>query len=112
MQDGGLCRSTDKNRAFGGAGHNKTIDYLFKIVKSMSDYYDVKLQPFVKPYSAGCAKFETNGVDQEADIFTYAPAGDVTEDLVVVANLDCDIVSSPISKQRDILFWSICRETD
>lgn len=90
-----------KNRGFGGVGHNLTVDYLFNTLSAI-DYYDVWLQKFELLYAAGDAKVQSEGATFTSLYFTYAPNsnGPITAELVPVANLGCELVrtlsSSPI----------------
>lgn len=83
----------ERNRVFGGKGHNATVNYLYDQVAALGGYYDVKFQPFVETYSAGNASVKVAGADQGASLMTYSPSGKFDEPLVAVANFGCDAVS-------------------
>ena len=48
------------NRAFGGGGHNATVDWLYKSLKS-TGYYNVVKQPFVSLFTAATINLSVNG---------------------------------------------------
>ncbi|KAL8710771.1 MAG: hypothetical protein Q9220_004789, partial [cf. Caloplaca sp. 1 TL-2023] len=85
----------ERNRVFGGPGHNATVNYLYDQVSALGGYYDVEFQPFVELYTAGNASVKVAGVDQGAQLFTYSPSGKFTEGVVAVANLGCDAADYP-----------------
>ena len=91
----GFAYSTpERNRVFGGPGHNTTVNYLYDQISALNGYYDVEFQPFVELYTAGNATVRAQGVDQGAQLFTYSPSGKFSEKVVPVANLGCNAVSS------------------
>ncbi|KAI4185000.1 MAG: hypothetical protein LQ346_006005 [Caloplaca aetnensis] len=80
--EGFAYATPERNRVFGGTGHNATVNYLYDQVAALGGYYDVKFQPFVETYSAGNATVKVAGADQDAKLFTYSPSGKFTEPLV------------------------------
>ncbi len=94
--EGFAYATPERNRVFGGTGHNATVNYLYDQVAALGGYYDVKFQPFVETYSAGNATVKVAGADQDAQLFTYSPSGKFTEPLVAVANFGCNAVRKPI----------------
>lgn len=82
------------NRAFGGGGHNATVDYLFDTLKAL-DYYDVVKQPFVEIYSDGSGSLTVAGEPVAAQIMTYTPGGRVSGSIVPVANVGCTVDDYP-----------------
>ena len=90
--EGFAYATPERNRVFGGPGHNATVNYLYDQIKALGDYYDVELQPFVELYTAGSANVSANGEDQGAALFTYSPSGTFSEALVPVANFGCEAV--------------------
>lgn len=90
--EGFAYATPERNRVFGGTGHNATVNYLYDQVAALGGYYDVKFQPFVETYSAGNATVKVAGADQDAKLFTYSPSGKFTEPLVAVANFGCNAV--------------------
>ncbi|KAL8733536.1 MAG: hypothetical protein Q9181_003535 [Wetmoreana brouardii] len=93
--EGFAYSNPERNRVFGGPGHNATVNYLYDQIAALSSYYDVEYQPFVELYTAGNATVSVNGADQAAQLFTYSPSGKFTESLVVVANLGCNASDYP-----------------
>lgn len=53
------------NRAFGGGGHNATVDWLYKTLKA-TGYYNVEKQAFVELFTAATIGFEANGEEYPA----------------------------------------------
>lgn len=91
--EGFAYATPERNRVFGGPGHNATVNYLYDTVAALG-YYDVRFQPFVELYTNGNASLKVNGVDQGAKLLTYSPSGKFSEALVPVANLGCNAVSA------------------
>ncbi|CCX13333.1 Similar to Leucine aminopeptidase 2; acc. no. A7UI09 [Pyronema omphalodes CBS 100304] len=63
-----LLPGANGNRAFGGIGHNATINWLFDTISALPEY-TVSLQPFKAPYSASTGTFL---IDGESDSLFYA----------------------------------------
>ncbi|KAK7987116.1 aminopeptidase Y [Apiospora saccharicola] len=89
------------NRAFGGGGHNATVDWLYDTLSS-TGYFDVVKQPFVELFSAGSANLTSssgsNKKDYSPDTLTYtAGTGGQTlsRPVVAVANVGCDAADFP-----------------
>ncbi|KAF2010235.1 Zn-dependent exopeptidase [Aaosphaeria arxii CBS 175.79] len=83
------------NRAFGGAGHNATVDWLYKELKK-TGYYNVEKQPFVELFSAATVGFTAAGESYAAAYMTYGPSGSVEQTpLVKVANIGCTAEDYP-----------------
>lgn len=93
------------NRAFGGGGHNATVDFLYKTLKSLN-YYDVVKQPFTEIYSAGEGTLSVDGQPIEVNIMTYTPAGEATAPIVAVANVGCDAADYPAEVEGSIALIS------
>jgi Zn-dependent M28 family amino/carboxypeptidase len=94
------------NRAFGGGGHNATVDYLYKTLKSLN-YYHVAKQPFTEIYSSGTGSLSVdNGAAIAAEILTYTPGGEATAPLVAVANHGCDAADYPVAVAGNIALIS------
>jgi Zn-dependent M28 family amino/carboxypeptidase len=93
------------NRAFGGGGHNATVDYLYNTLKSLK-YYDVVKQPFTEIYSEGTGSLTVDGQTIAAQTLTYTPAGEATRPLVAVANLGCDAADFPATVSGNIALIS------
>ncbi|KAK8103606.1 Zn-dependent exopeptidase [Apiospora kogelbergensis] len=97
LQD--IADANGGNRAFGGGGHNATVDWLYDTL-SATGYFDVVKQPFVELFSAGSATLSGAGGTKQytADILTYtAGTGGQTlsRPVVAVANLGCDAADYP-----------------
>ncbi|KAJ4251986.1 Leucyl aminopeptidase yscIV [Fusarium torreyae] len=100
LQD--FADANGKTRVFGGAGHNATVDYLYKTLKSLN-YYNVVKQPFTELYSAGTADLKVAGDEIEATIMTYTPAGEASGPLVKVANLGCEAGDFPAESDGKVV---------
>ncbi|KAK5076449.1 Leucyl aminopeptidase yscIV [Lithohypha guttulata] len=84
----------DRNRVFGGQGHNDTVNFLAEVLES-TGYYDVEIQPFVELYSGGSSSLSVNGVETNNTLLTYTPNGSVNASLVAINNLGCDAADFP-----------------
>jgi Zn-dependent M28 family amino/carboxypeptidase len=93
------------NRAFGGGGHNATVDYIYNTLTAL-DYYNVVKQPFPEIYSEGKGSLSVDGAEVPADTLTYTPGGEATKPLVAVANLGCDAADYPAEVSGNIAFIS------
>ncbi|KAK4237591.1 hypothetical protein C8A03DRAFT_44565 [Achaetomium macrosporum] len=93
------------NRAFGGGGHNATVDYLYKTLKALN-YYNVVKQPFTEIYSEGTGSLSVDGQAIAAEILTYTPGGEATAPLVAVANHGCDAADFPAEVSGNIALIS------
>ncbi|KAL8991886.1 MAG: hypothetical protein Q9169_007562 [Polycauliona sp. 2 TL-2023] len=104
--EGFAYATPERNRVFGGPGHNATVNYLYDQIAALSDYYTVEFQPFVELYTAGNASLKVAGVDQGAALFTYSPSGKFTQPLVLVANFGCDAADYPATTTGKIALIS------
>ncbi|KAJ8073769.1 hypothetical protein PM082_012047 [Marasmius tenuissimus] len=85
-----------RNRVFGSAGHNSSVDYFYETLTGLGDYYDVTLQPFSAfAYAPGEHALNIDGEPSTSRVFDYSPNGNVTEVLVPVANSGCDAEDYP-----------------
>lgn len=66
------------NRAFGGGGHNATVDWLYKTLKA-TGYYKVEKQAFVELFTAATVGFEAGGEEYPA---AYMVCGSAYESLM------------------------------
>ncbi|OLN89038.1 putative leucine aminopeptidase 2-like protein 2 [Colletotrichum chlorophyti] len=83
------------NRAFGGGGHNATVDWLVEELEKL-DYYDVYKQPFTESFSGSKATLSVGGAEVDSRPMTYTPGGTVSgAPLVAVANVGCEISDYP-----------------
>jgi Zn-dependent M28 family amino/carboxypeptidase len=103
LQD--IANANGGNRAFGGGGHNGTVDYLYKTLKSLN-YYNVVKQPFTEIYSEGTGSLSVDGQAIAAQILTYTPGGEATRPLVAVANQGCDAADFPATVSGNIALIS------
>ncbi|KAF1993513.1 Zn-dependent exopeptidase [Amniculicola lignicola CBS 123094] len=81
------------NRAFGGGGHNATVDWLYKTLKKYD--YNVYKQPFVELFSAATVNLSVSGTTYAAEYMTYGPSGHVSAPVVPVSNIGCDAADYP-----------------
>ncbi|KAH6988117.1 hypothetical protein BKA56DRAFT_630062 [Ilyonectria sp. MPI-CAGE-AT-0026] len=93
------------NRVFGSGGHNATVDYLYKTLKS-TGYYNVVKQPFTELYSAGTSTILIDGAEIESGIMTYTPAGSFTGPLIAVPDLGCEASVYPAEVKGNIALVS------
>lgn len=103
--EGFAYATPERNRVFGGAGHNATVNYLYDTVAALNSY-DVEFQSFVELYTDGNASLKVNGVDQGAKLFTYSTSGKFSEALVPVANLGCNASDYPAEVKGKIALIS------
>ncbi|KAI4225779.1 MAG: hypothetical protein L6R36_003665 [Xanthoria steineri] len=104
--EGFAYATPERNRVFGGPGHNATVNYIYDQIAALGDYYDVEFQPFVELYTAGNATLKVEGVDQKAGLFTYSPSGKFTEPLILVANNGCVAADYPATLTGNIALIS------
>jgi Zn-dependent M28 family amino/carboxypeptidase len=103
LQD--IANANGGTRVFGGAGHNATVDYLYKTLKS-TNYYDVTKQPFTEIFAEAKGALTVDGQTIAVTTMTYTPGGDATKPLVAVANLGCDIADYPAEVSGNIALIS------
>lgn len=91
------------NRAFGGGGHNATVDWLAETLEA-TGYFDVVKQPFTELFSAGSATLAVSGETFTPGVMTYSPGteGTVSAPVVNVANLGCDAADYPTTLAGNI----------
>ncbi|KAK1487646.1 peptidase family M28 [Colletotrichum cuscutae] len=93
LQD--IADAHEGNRAFGGGGHNATVDWLVEELGKL-DYYDVYKQPFTEAFAGAKATLSVAGDAIDARPLTYTPGGTLTgATLVNVANLGCEASDYP-----------------
>jgi Zn-dependent M28 family amino/carboxypeptidase len=93
------------NRAFGGAGHNATTEWIYQTLLE-TGAYDVYKQPFVELFTAATVKFTAGGQDTKAEYLTYGPSGNVNGTLVKVNNLGCNASDFPSTVSGQIALIS------
>lgn len=84
----------ERNRVFGGQGHNDTVNFLAEVLEK-TGYYDVEIQPFVELYSGGDSSLSVNGEALNNTLLTYTPNGSVNASIVAVNNLGCEAADFP-----------------
>ncbi|KAJ5512474.1 hypothetical protein N7463_002026 [Penicillium fimorum] len=84
----------ERNRVFGSAAHNATVDYLYRELKK-TGYYNVYKQQQVHTWTTANTSLTVDGEDITASAMTYSPSVDVTAELAVVANLGCAAADYP-----------------
>jgi Zn-dependent M28 family amino/carboxypeptidase len=99
LQD--IADANGGNRAFGGAGHNATTEYIYQELLK-TGYYDVYKQPFVELFSAATVKLTVGGEDLKAEFMTYGPSGDVSAPVVEVADIGCNDADYPATVSGNI----------
>ncbi|KAK8016950.1 hypothetical protein PG993_015139 [Apiospora rasikravindrae] len=90
------------NRAFGGGGHNATVDWLYDTLAA-TGYFDVVKQPFVELFSAGSATLSSSSSSSGEKVYTpkpltYTPGTDgqtLSRPVVAVAELGCEAADFP-----------------
>ena len=94
------------NRAFGGGGHNATVDWLYETLDA-TDYFDVVKQPFTELFHTASGSFAVGG-DKIASMntMTYTPGGSVTGPLVRVTTLGCAGMAYPPEVEGNIALIS------
>ncbi|RVX71221.1 hypothetical protein B0A52_04795 [Exophiala mesophila] len=95
----------DGNRAFGGEGHNATVDYLFDTLNA-TGYYNVTRQEFVELFSAASGSLTIDDEEIEIGFFTYTPSGNASAPLVAVAELGCSSDDFPENSTDAIVLIS------
>ncbi|KAJ5084999.1 hypothetical protein N7532_009770 [Penicillium argentinense] len=84
----------ERNRVFGGAAHNDTVDFIYRELKK-TGYYDVWKQPQVHTWTRAESSLILDGEAIEVTTMTYSPSVNVTAELVVVSNVGCSAPDYP-----------------
>ncbi|KAJ5172695.1 Peptidase M28 [Penicillium capsulatum] len=84
----------ERNRVFGGAAHNATVDFLYHELKK-TGYYHVWKQPQVHTWTKAESSLTFDGESLDVAAMTYSPSVDVTAELAVVSNLGCSAPDYP-----------------
>lgn len=88
----------DGNRAFGGLGHNLTVEYInnWFSQEGMLEYYGVNQVTFPAEYFEGTSILVIQGKTYQSSLFYYSPStnGTLTAPLALVQNLGCNPVST------------------
>ncbi|KAI9047093.1 hypothetical protein LZ554_009166 [Drepanopeziza brunnea f. sp. 'monogermtubi'] len=81
-----------RNRYSGTPGHQSTIDYIQESLNA-TGYYDTYTQEFIVPSTSGA--LSVAGAPIQAAPMSFSPAGNITAQVVAVANLGCDAADYP-----------------
>lgn len=84
----------ERNRVFGSAAHNDTVDFIYRELKR-TGYYNVWKQPQVHTWTTAEASLTFDGDSIDVTTMTYSPSVDVTAELTVVSNLGCSASDYP-----------------
>ena len=91
-------------RAFGGSGHNATVDYVFDTVEA-TGYYDVIKQPFTELYAEASGSIKIGDEEVASIPLTYTPSGSASgAALVKVAELGCSSENYPAELDGAVAF--------
>ena len=86
----------ERNRVFGSAAHNDTVDFIYRELKK-TGYYNVFKQPQVHTWTTADSSLTFNGESIDATVMTYSPSVNVTAEIEVVSNLGCVASDYPSS---------------
>ena len=104
LQD--IADENDNTRAFGGGGHNATVDYIFKTIED-TGYFDVVKQPFTETYSDAKGTLTIDDKEIPNGPLTYTPSGSAEgAALVKVAELGCVSDNYPAELEGAVAFTS------
>ncbi|KAF2738950.1 Zn-dependent exopeptidase [Polyplosphaeria fusca] len=103
LQD--IADANGGNRAFGGAGHNATVDYLVKTLEETGGY-EVSTQAFVELFSAATVELSVGGTEYAGSYMTYGPSGTAGASLIKVANFGCNATDYPAEVSGNVAFIS------
>ncbi|CAG7922221.1 unnamed protein product [Penicillium olsonii] len=93
----------ERNRVFGGAAHNETVDFLYRELKK-TGYYNVYKQPQVHTWTKADASLKFDGNSITLTSMTYSPSVDITADLVLISNVGCTASDYPSEVAGKIAF--------
>jgi hypothetical protein len=96
----------DRNRVIGSEGHNNTVTYLVESIEALGDYWTVYRQPFTALYSNVEGELTVDGATTEPSLFEYSPSGEITAELVPVADLGCEAANYPAEVEGKIALIS------
>lgn len=108
LQD--IADANGGNRAFGGGGHNATVDWLYETLDSL-DYYDVVKQPFTELFHVASGSLTVGGVAVASALtMTYTPGGSASVPFVAIPNLGCDAAdySSAVAGNIALISRGVC----
>lgn len=84
----------ERNRVFGSAAHNDTVDFIYRELKR-TGYYNVWKQPQVHTWTTAESSLTFDGDSIDVTTMTYSPSVDVTAELTVVSSLGCSASDYP-----------------
>ncbi|KAJ5689946.1 Peptidase M28 [Penicillium macrosclerotiorum] len=84
----------ERNRVFGSAAHNDTVDFIYRELKK-SGYYHVWKQPQVHTWTKSESSLIFNDDSIEVAAMTYSPSVDVTAEIAVILNSGCSVADYP-----------------
>lgn len=103
LQD--IADESGGHRAFGGLGHNATVDWLYDTLDA-TGYYDVVKQPFVELYATATAELTIGGETIVNQPMTYTPGGSGSGNLVLVETLGCTADDFPAEVEGNVAIVS------
>ncbi|RAL10189.1 transferrin receptor [Aspergillus homomorphus CBS 101889] len=89
-----------RNRVFGGAAHNDTLNYIYNELLQ-TGAYDLHRQPQVHTWTTGNQSLTVNGDTIDALSMVHSPSTNVTAELAITPRLGCspsDYDSSAVGK--------------
>lgn len=92
LQDFSALSGIPNTRVIGSPGHNATINWYYDTIKKLDDYYSVYIQPF--PVVTANGNLTVNDALIESATMSFTGAGHPIAELVPVANVACEAVSS------------------
>lgn len=82
----------------GGEAHGDTVKWLKRELESLDGYYDVELQEFWNyvMLSGKINSFSVGNASVNASLFDFSASTVATAPLVIVNNVGCEAVRSPV----------------
>ncbi|KAL2825758.1 hypothetical protein BDW59DRAFT_172133 [Aspergillus cavernicola] len=84
----------ERNRVFGGAAHQDTVNWLYRELKR-TGYYDVYKQSQVHLWSNAEQSLTANGESYTPTTMTYSPSVNATAELAILTTLGCSASDFP-----------------
>ncbi|KAL2867710.1 M28 family metallopeptidase [Aspergillus lucknowensis] len=91
----------ERNRVFGGAAHQDTVDWLYRELKR-TGHYHVWKQPQTHLWSNAEQTLRANGESFEATTMTYSPSVNASAELAIISKLGCSPGDFPADVQGKI----------
>lgn len=95
-----------QNRVFSSPGHENTLKWIERYLEKAKDYYTYSRQEFKALYSQANGNFSAAGVTYAPTVYQYSPSGQVTANIVHVANLGCNAIDYPADLNGQIALIS------